>query len=368
MGKTEEGDYKFFAKQLTKNMDGVNAFNASQLTDPEPNKSGSFALDFDLGIAFPTGGIIEVYGGEGSYKTTLALEVLGQALQAGKKGLFVNAEHSLTRTHLMNIQSIAPFLDMEDSPLLIVDPTTGEEALEAVKSFGEQFPGSVVVLDSVDACVPEGVLANKIGDLKVGNLPRLMSDAMRKLKNVQNGTTFILINQIREKIGVMFGDPRETSGGRALKFYAHQRIELLKPGKAQMIHVDGDLIGVIARYKIIKNKLQPAGQDGSFPIIFQKGIFREQELIESCMKFGILGMGGSGGKQVKLPSLDKETGELKKEKGEVVTKMMSRFNGARKLILDTKLYDYLVARYEEIVSPGYNVTVSLTDEVQNPGE
>jgi hypothetical protein len=195
-----------------------------------------------------------------------------------------------------------------------------------------------------------------------------MSDAMRKIKNVQNDSTFIFINQIREKIGIAFGDPRITSGGRALKFYAHQRIELLSPGKAQMVHVDGELVGTIIRYKIIKNKLQPAGQEGSFPIIYQRGIFREQEVIEGCMKFGILGMGGQGGKQVKLPILDRETGELKIEKGEVVVKTMSRFNAARRLILDTKLYDYLVEKYNEVVSPGYNVHVNLTHETDNAGK
>ncbi len=305
----QKGDYEFFTSELERQYEGgVTSMDVGDLLDPEFNSTGSLTLNFDLAIPFPEGAVIEVYGSEGSMKTSLALQALAEALNGGKDCLFVDAERSLNRRHMSGIRKIRPWLQKgyvgpNGNRLKIVKTTTGEQALQTMRMFASQFPKSVIVLDSVDACLPEALITGDIGENKIGNHAKLMSDALRKLVGIadDNKVTLIFVNQLRSKI-IAYGDPNETSGGRALKFYAHQRIELLKPGKSQiMTDSDGDRIGVIIRYKVIKNKYNPFGQEGEIPILYGHGFFEAKELMDMCTKFGLLSFGGKGGGQIKMP-------------------------------------------------------------------
>jgi recombination protein RecA len=373
-------DFGFFKQEIE--ADGVSVVSAAEIVDPECNFSGSYNLDFDLTIPFPEGRIVEVFGDEGSCKTTLTLEVAGQACQRGKVVLYVNMEKSLNLSLMQTIRPLRPFLDKalerlrnnkdfdpNDCPLWIVRASTGEQALEAIRKFAAMFPGGITILDSIDATQPEAVLSGNIGDRKVGNLPQLMSDAMRKLIDVaeKNNVCMIFINQIREKIGVMYGDPRETSGGRAMKFYASQRIQLMKPGKAQIFtDADGNKIGVIVRYKIIKNKVAPDGQEGEFPILLKNGIFREQEIISQCLDFGILKFGGRGGKQVLLPTIDRDTGKFVEQDGELQTVAMRQFNASLRLLMDTTLCSKLEEELRRFLNnQDDDVVDNLVNEISN---
>jgi recombination protein RecA len=339
--KKGDGSFGFFKQEIES--EGVRVMGAEEVLDPDPNYSGSLNLDLDLFVPFPAGRITEVFGQEGTCKTTLVLEVLGRAIMAGKKCLYVNMEKNLNRSLMQTIRSLRPILDdvidqTEDCPLWIVNPRNGEQAFQAMRRFAEMQPGGLAVLDSIDAALPEAVLSGDIGDQKVGNLAKLMSDAMRKLIGVseENKVTLIFVNQIRDKIS-MYGDPTETSGGRAMKFYASQRIQLMKPRKTDIIEdADKEKIGVIIRYRVVKNKVAPDGNEGAFPILFKNGIFREQEIISHAATFGILKMGGKGNKQVYVPSLNKDgeyvmDGDTRKET------CMSQFNAARRLLLSPKL-------------------------------
>lgn len=362
----QDTNYKFFKQEIE--TEEVEVMSAAELENPAANKSGSLSLDYHLVTPFPEGRIVEIFGPEGSCKTTLALEVAGQAIANGKVAMYVNMEKNLNLSLMMTIRSLRPFLekaisnmqagkkDANDCPLWIVRATTGEQAFEAIRKFSSMVPNGIAILDSIDAAQPEAVLAEEIGENKMGNLGKLLSDAMRKLINVteKNKVTVILINQVRDKMSP-YGDPKETSGGRAVKFYSSQRIELMKPGKAQIIADDsGERIGVIVRYKIVKNKLAPDGVEGEFPILLKNGIFREKEIISQCLNFGVLKFGGRGGQQVLLPVLDRKTGSvvMKQKEQEPETVAMKQFDAARRLLLDKMLYNYLQGELEKICSPG----------------
>ena len=376
-------DYKFF-KEEAERIDEVKILAANELKDPPPNYSGSFSLDYDLVTPFPEGRIIEVYGNEGSCKTTLVLEVAGRAIQNGKAVLYINMERNLTASLLKSVRTIRPFVDealanidnenLNQCPLRLCWAPNGEAALETMRKFCLQFPHGIAILDSIDAAQPEAVLSGEIGELKVGNLGKLMSDALRKLIVAadNNHVTLIFVNQTRQHIGG-YGQMLSTPGGNAIKFYASQRIELLKPAKDQIIVLqdkdnenEGERIGVLIRYKIVKNKLAPDGIAGEFPILFGHGIFREKELIDQCLKFGVLKFGGKGGRQVLLPSINRETKEfLTNAKGEITTIMISRFNAARKLLLDSMLTQQLEKQLRQLTTPGKNEIIEslLKDEV-----
>lgn len=370
-------NFGFFKQEVEE--DGVRAMTASEVSDPNPNRSGSFNLDYDLCVPFPEGRITEVYGEEGTCKTTLTLEVAGRAIESGKTVLYVNMEKNLNLSLMRTVRTLRPHIDdaitqmksgkTGDCPLWIVNASNGEQAFEAMRKFASMVPGGVAILDSIDAAQPSAVLSGEIGELKVGNLAKLMSDAMRKLIGVseRNRVALVFVNQVRDKI-TMYGDPTDTPGGRALKFYASQRVQLKKPGKAQtLVDSDGDRIGVVIRYKVIKNKVAPDGTEGEFPILFSNGIFREQELVTQCCNFGILRMGGKGGKQVYLPKIDRETSEyiLDKE-GEREATCMSQFNAARRLLMDTTLMTKLESELQGFMGGSVNDPMqSLMDEVQN---
>ena len=378
---TGAASFDHFKDQVEK--DGIRVMTADQLGDPDPNKSGSYNLDYDLSTPFPAGRITEVYGPEGTCKTTTVLEALGQAIVAGKRCLYVNMEKNLNLSLVRTVRTLRPYIDQavensiavaegkkpphDECPLWILNATTGEQALEAMRTFASMVPNGVAALDSIDAAQPEAVLSGEIGENKVGNLAKLMSDGMRKLVGIseQNNVALIFVNQIREKI-TMYGDPEDTPGGRAMKFYASQRIKLMKPRKADMIvDSDGDQIGVIIRYKVVKNKVAPDGNEGAFPILFRNGIFREQELVTQCCNFGVLRMGGKGGKQVYLPKLDRKTGEFEQKDGERVESCMTQFNAARRLLMDEELVAKLDEELNNVLDPtGFDPLDGLIDEVQ----
>jgi len=372
--------FNFFKKEVEHDQEGVLAMGGGEMVDPEPNKSGSYNLDYDLCVPFPEGRIIEIYGEEGTCKTTTALEVAGRAMQAGKTVLYINMEKNLNLSLMRSVRTLRPFIDdavkaMEsgktsDCRFWIVRATTGEQAFEAMRKFASLVPRGVAILDSIDAAQPSAVLSGEIGENKVGNLAKLISDAMRKLINgaEANRTTLIFINQVRDKI-TMYGDPSTTPGGKALKFYASQRIKLLKPRKDDIIvDANGERIGVIIRYQVVKNKLAPDGNEGAFPILFKNGMFREQELITQCCNFGILSMGGKGGKQVLLPKIDRKTNEYIVDKeGEKDTVCMSQFNAARRLLMDTTLVSKLDQELQKILQAGTSDPMtSLVDEISDP--
>jgi len=370
-------NFGFFKR--TVETDGVRVMSAEEVGDPDPNRSGSYNLDYDLAVPFPEGRITEVFGEEGTCKTTLTLEAAGRALQAGKIVLYVNMEKNLNLSLLRTVRTLRPYIDaaieqMENGgegkcPLWIVNASNGEQAFEALRKFAAMVPGGIGILDSIDAAQPAAVLSGEIGEQKVGNLAKLMSDAMRKLIGVceENRVALIFVNQIRDKI-TMYGDPTDTPGGRALKFYASQRIRLFKPRKQDWIlDLDKERIGSVIRYKVIKNKVAPDGNEGAFPILFKNGIFREQELVTQACNFGLLRMGGKGGKQVYLPKLDRETGEYIMEKDELVTTCMSQFNAARRLLMDSSLVEKLDKDIQALFTPGGHDPIDdLVDEVQDP--
>jgi len=375
--KAAEITFGFFKQEVEQ--EGVRAMTAEEVGDPEPNRSGSYNLDYDLAVPFPEGRIIEVFGEEGTCKTTLTLEVAGRAIQEGKTVLYVNMEKNLNLSLLRTVRTLRPHIDAavaqmksgknSNCPLWIVNASNGEQAMESMRKFASMVPGGVAILDSIDAAQPSAVLSGEIGELKVGNLAKLMSDAMRKLIGVseENRVALIFVNQIRDKI-TLYGDPTATPGGRALKFYASQRIRLFRPRKIDWI-LDGDKerIGSVIRYQVIKNKVAPDGNEGAFPILFKNGIFREQELITQCCNFGILRMGGKGGKQVFLPKLDRDTGEFVEQDGERVESCMSQFNAARRLLMDSALVDKLDTEVQAVFTPGgHDPIEDLVDEIPNP--
>lgn len=369
--------FGFFKKEVEHDQEGaVRAIGGGEMIDPLPNKSGSYNLDYDLTIPFPEGRIIEIFGEEGTCKTTLTLEVAGRALQAGKTVLYINMEKNLNLSLMRTVRTLRPFIDKaieqieegkkSDCPFWIVRASNGEQAFEAMKKFASMVPNGIAILDSIDAAQPSAVLSGEIGENKMGNLAKLISDAMRKLidQSEANKVTLIFINQTRDKMSA-YGDPTTTPGGKALGFYASQRIKLLKPGKEQiMTDSDGERIGVIIRYKIIKNKVAPDGNEGAFPILYKNGIFREQELVTQCCNFGIIPMGGKGGKQAYLPKLDRKTGEYVINKdGERESTCMSQFNAARRLLMDTTLANKLDQDLQGLINSGTNdPIIDLTTE------
>lgn len=373
---TNSASFGFFVDEVANEETGVRVFEASDMIDPAGNSCGSYTLDYDLCVPFPEGRVTEVIGGEGTGKTTLILEIIGSALvrDPSKKACFVNMEKSLNVSLMRTIRTLAPFLDEainnpgKDCRLWIVNANNGEQALEAMRKFATMVPHGIAALDSIDAAQPEAVMAGEIGENRVGNHAKLMSDAMRKLVGVaeSNSVALIFINQLRDKI-TMYGDPMETPGGKAVRFYASQRIRLKTPTKADMIqNISGEVIGKLINYKIIKNKFAPEGSEGAFPLLYKNGIFREQELVIQCCNFGILTMGGKGGKQVYLPKLDRTSGEYVKKDGKIDGVWMTQFNAARKLLLDPQLFKKLDVELNVVLKDVRNNPVDMSDEVQDP--
>jgi recombination protein RecA len=248
--------------------------------------TGSLTLDLALGIGgVPKGRIIEIYGPESSGKTTIALHILASAQKAGGEVAFVDAEHALDPNY-------ARALGVNIDSLLISQPDTGEQALEITEALVRSGAIDVVIVDSVAALVPRAEIEAEMGDSVVGLHARLMSQALRKLAGSISKTNCIVvfINQLREKIGVMYGSPETTTGGRALKFYASVRLDVRK---GEAVQVGSDKIGNHTKVKVTKNKVAPPFKEAEFDIIFGEGISRVSEIIELGLSLGLIEKGGS---------------------------------------------------------------------------
>ena len=248
--------------------------------------TGSVGLDRALGVGgFPRGRVVEVFGNESSGKTTLTLHAIAQVQAVGGVAAFIDAEHALDVGY-------ARKLGVRVEELLISQPDTGEQALEITEHLVRSGAVDLVVIDSVAALVPRAEIEGEMGDAHMGVQARLMSQALRKLTGAvsRSGTTIIFINQIRMKIGVMFGNPETTTGGNALKFYSSVRCEIRRAGNLK----DGDVVfGTRTKVKVVKNKVAPPFQEAEFDIIYNKGISRAGEVVDLGTALGLLEKSGS---------------------------------------------------------------------------
>ena len=248
--------------------------------------TGALSIDLALGIGgVPRGRVIEIYGPESSGKTTLSLHIAAEAQKAGGVAAFIDAEHALDPIY-------ASALGVDVDELLVSQPDTGEQALEIANMLIDSEGVDVVVIDSVAALVPQAEIDGEMGQSHVGLQARLMSQALRKLTSSINKTqtTVIFINQIREKIGVMWGSPETTSGGRALKFYASVRIDIRR---IETLKIGAEMIGNRVRAKIVKNKVAPPFKEAQFDIMFGQGISREGSLLDVGVDHGIVRKAGA---------------------------------------------------------------------------
>src|SRR5574344_596613 len=309
---------KEFGKGTVMKLGDQPKFNVSVIT------SGSIGLDHALGIGgYPRGRVIEIYGPESSGKTTLAIHAIAEAQRLGGIAAIIDAEHAFDRTY-------AKKLGVNVDTLLISQPDNGEQALEITDSLIRSGAVDIVVIDSVAALTPKAEIEGEMGDSKMGLQARLMSQALRKLTaNInKTNTCCIFINQLREKIGIMFGNPETTTGGNALKFYASVRLDVRK---VTQIKEGDEVIGNQTRVKVVKNKVAPPFRKAEFDIMFGEGISRSGEIVDLGVEAGIIKKSGSWFSY----------GETKLAQGRDATKKLISDNPELSAELEQKIMEYL---------------------------